>query len=61
MLFAAPTASSARLAIVIEAMVAADGAIVDSDLYRGVVTNKAKLAHTDVEKGFIDFVRARGE
>ncbi len=38
----------ARLAIVIEAAVAADGAIVESDLYRAVVTNKAKLAYNGV-------------
>jgi VacB/RNase II family 3'-5' exoribonuclease len=34
-----------RLAIVIEATVAADGSIGESDVYRGVVTNKAKLAY----------------
>jgi VacB/RNase II family 3'-5' exoribonuclease len=38
----------ARLAIVIEAVVAADGTIVESDLYRAMVTNKAKLAYNGV-------------
>ena len=38
----------ARLAIVIEAAVAADGTIVESDLYRAVVMNKAKLAYNGV-------------
>ncbi|MDD4857748.1 MAG: RNB domain-containing ribonuclease, partial [Candidatus Krumholzibacteria bacterium] len=38
----------ARLAIVIEITVAADGTIVESDLYRGIVMNKAKLAYNGV-------------
>jgi VacB/RNase II family 3'-5' exoribonuclease len=37
-----------RLAIVIEAVVAADGTIVESDVYRAVVMNKAKLAYNAV-------------
>lgn len=37
-----------RLAIVVEAVVAADGTIVESDLYRAVVMNKAKLAYNGV-------------
>jgi ribonuclease R len=37
-----------RLAIVIEAVVAADGTIMESDLYRAVVMNKAKLAYNGV-------------
>ncbi|MGD1049263.1 MAG: ribonuclease catalytic domain-containing protein, partial [Candidatus Krumholzibacteriaceae bacterium] len=38
----------ARLAIVIEATVAADGTISGSDIYRALVTNKAKLAYNGV-------------
>ena len=37
-----------RLAIVIEAVVAPDGTIADSALYRAVVMNKAKLAYSSV-------------
>lgn len=37
-----------RLAIVIEMTVAPDGAVTQSDLYRGVVLNRAKLAYNGV-------------
>ncbi len=37
-----------RLAIIFEMVVAADGSIVSSDIYRGTVVNKAKLAYNSV-------------
>ena len=37
-----------RLAIVVEILVRIDGSIADSDVYRAVVTNKAKLAYNSV-------------
>jgi VacB/RNase II family 3'-5' exoribonuclease len=42
-----------RPAIVIEATVAADGTVVESDLYRAAVMNKAKLAYNGVA-GWLD-------
>ena len=38
----------ARLAIVIEMVVTADGSVVESDVYRAVVMNRAKLAYNGV-------------
>ncbi len=37
-----------RLAIVMEMVVAADGAVTDSDVYRAVVQNRAKLAYNGI-------------
>jgi VacB/RNase II family 3'-5' exoribonuclease len=37
-----------RLALIVEAVVAPDGTISSSDLYRGVVLNKAKLAYNSI-------------
>ncbi len=37
-----------RLAIVIQAVVAADGTVAESDVYRSIVENKAKLAYSGV-------------
>lgn len=42
----------ARLAIVIEMKVAADGTVTDSDVYRAVVLNRAKLAYDSVAAWF---------
>ena len=38
----------ARLAMVFEMVIAADGTVAESDVYRGVVLNKAKLAYSAV-------------
>lgn len=37
-----------RLASIVEFLVAADGAVADGDVYRGLVINKAKLAYNGV-------------
>ena len=38
-----------RLAIVLEMAIAADGAVTDSDIYRALVQNRAKLAYNSVD------------